>query len=120
LKARIRSFRDAFHGIGALLIYEHNARIHLVILIMVIVAGLLFRISGSDWMAILFVAGLVFVSECFNTAIEYLSDQISGQQNENIRKAKDVAAAGVLIAALISVITGLIIFIPEILLHFWR
>jgi diacylglycerol kinase (ATP) len=120
LKARIRSFRDAFHGIGALLIYEHNARIHLVILIMVIAAGLIFRISGSDWMAILFVAGLVFVSECFNTAIEYLSDQISGQQNENIRKAKDVAAAGVLIAALISVITGLIIFIPEILLHFWR
>ena len=118
-KARIGSFRDAFHGIGTLLIYEHNARIHLVILVIVIVAGLLFRISGSDWMAILFVAALVFVSECFNTAIEYLSDQISDEQNENIRKAKDVAAAGVLIAAAISVITGLIIFLPEILIHFW-
>jgi len=119
-KARIRSFRDAFHGIRTLLIYEHNARIHLIILIVIIAAGLFFRISGSGWMAILFVAGLVFVSECFNTAIEYLSDQITDEQNENIRKAKDVAAAGVLLAAVISVITGLIIFVPEILSHFWR
>ena len=55
-------------------------------------------------MAILFVSGLVFVSECFNTAVEYLSDQITDEENENIRKAKDVAAAGVLISAIISVI----------------
>ena len=119
-KARFRSFRYAFHGIRTLLIYEHNARIHLVILVIVIVAGLIFRIPGSDWMAILVVAGLVFVSECFNSAIEYLSDQITDEQNENIRKAKDVAAAGVLISAIISVITGLIIFTPEILKHFCR
>lgn len=117
LKERIKSFSDAFHGMGTLLISEHNARIHLLILVIVIGAGFIFRISGSDWMAILFVAGLVFVSECFNTAVEYLSDLITEETNDNIRKAKDVAAAGVLISALISVITGLIIFIPEIFRH---
>jgi diacylglycerol kinase len=54
------------------------------------------------------------VSECFNSAIEYLSDQITVEENDNIRRAKDVAAAGVLISAVISVATGIIIFLPEI------
>ena len=115
LTERLKSFRDAFHGIGTLLRYEHNARIHLFILVIVIIAGILFRISGTDWLAIFFVSGLVFMSECFNTAVEYLSDLITDEENENIRKAKDVAAAGVLISATISVVTGLIIFVPEII-----
>ena len=79
------------------------------------VAGILFKISAADWLAIVLVSGLVFASECFNTAIECLSDMITGELNENIRRAKDVAAAGVLIAAAVSVITGIIIFIPEII-----
>jgi len=112
---RFKSFRPAFHGIGTLLKYEHNTRIHLFILILVIVAGILLQISATDWLAILFVSGLVFASECFNTAVEYLSDMITDERNENIRRAKDVAAAGVLISSAVSAMTGLIIFIPEIL-----
>lgn len=115
LKNRLKSFRYAFNGIGDLLRYEHNARIHLVILMIVVITGLCLGITGYSWMAIMFVAGLVFVSECFNTAIEYISDEITGEPNENIRRAKDVAAAGVLISAIISVITGLVIFLPEVI-----
>jgi diacylglycerol kinase len=115
LTERLKSISNALHGVLLLLRYEHNARIHLVILISVVIAGMLLRLTGAEWMAILFVAGLVFVSECFNTAIEYLSDQITSEKKENIRRAKDVAAAGVLISAVISVVTGLIIFLPEII-----
>ena len=115
LDGRINSFRNAFRGIALLLRYEHNARIHLVILLIVIVAGFLLGISLNDWMAILFVTGLVFTSECFNTAIENLSDLITDQPNEYIRRAKDVAAAGVLLSAIISIAVGLIIFIPSVL-----
>lgn len=114
ISERLKSFSYGFQGIGILIRNEHNARIHLFILIIVIVAGILFRISGSDWMAILFVTGLVFASECFNTAVEYISDLITDEKEENIRRAKDVAAAGVLISAIISVITGLIIFLPKV------
>jgi diacylglycerol kinase len=114
LTGRLRSFKDAIHGVGTLLRYEHNARIHLFFLILVIIAGIFLRISGSDWMAILFVSALVFISECFNTAVEYLSDFLTDDYNVNIKRAKDVAAAGVLISAVISVITGLIVFLPEI------
>ena len=115
IKERLKSFRYAFQGIITLFSYEHNARIHLFVLVCVVIAGILIRISGIDWIAILFVTGLVFVSECFNTAIEHVSDAITGEQDERIGKAKDVAAAGVLISAMVAVLTGLIIFLPGIL-----
>ena len=36
LTLRFKSFKPALHGIGTLLKYEHNSRIHLFILVMVI------------------------------------------------------------------------------------
>lgn len=114
ISERLRSFRHAFSGIKLVLEYEHNARIHLVILIIVVITGFLTRISSGDWIAILVASGLVFISECFNTAVENLADIITVKQDENIRRAKDVAAAGVLLAAVFSVIIGLIIFIPAL------
>ncbi len=112
---RLKSFGNAFRGLASLLRYEHNARIHLAILLTVIVAGILLRIQLNDWMAILLASGLVFISECFNTAIENLADLITESRNEYIRRAKDVAAAGVMLSAIISVAVGLIIFIPAVL-----
>ena len=114
INEQLKSFRNAFSGIAGLFRYEHNARIHLFILIVVLLSGIFLRISPSDWIAIVFVSGLVFVSECFNTAVEYLSDVVSPEYNEKIKGAKDVAAAGVLISAFISVIIGMIVFLPEI------
>lgn len=111
---RLKSFRNAFSGIAVLLRYEHNARIHLFILVLVLLAGILLRISSSEWIAIAFASGLVFISECFNTAVEYLSDVVSPGNNEKIKKAKDVAAAGVLISAIIAVIIGSIVLLPYI------
>jgi diacylglycerol kinase len=115
LKDRLKSFTHAFSGIGVLIKQEHNARIHLVILVIVIIAGTLLKIPASGWIAIVFAAGLVFISECFNTAIENLSDVVSTEKNGKIKIAKDIAAAGVLISALTSVIIGIIVFLPVIL-----
>lgn len=112
---RLKSFRNAFSGIALLIKYEHNARIHLVVLVSVIAAGLLLHITTSDWIAIVLAAGIVFMSESFNTALEYLSDVISPEYNDRIRNAKDLAAAAVLISAFMSVIIGVIIFIPKLM-----
>ncbi len=112
------SFRNAFSGITVLIKSEYNARIHLVILVLVVIAGIVFKISSAHWIAIVLVSGLVIASECFNTAVEYLSDAVAPEANPIIGKAKDVAAAGVLVSALTAAITGLIIFIPAILRFF--
>ena len=110
---RLRSFRYAFNGIIDLIRYEHNFRIHLFVLLTVILAGIIFRISLTEWMAILFVSALVLISESFNSSLEHLSDAVSPGTNEKIRRAKDVAAAAVLISVIAAILTGLIIFIPK-------
>ena len=110
---RLRSFRYAFNGIIDLIRYEHNFRIHLFVLLTVILAGVIFRISLTEWMAILFVSALVLISESFNSSLENLSDAVSPGTNEKIRRAKDVAAAAVLISVIAAILTGLIIFIPK-------
>lgn len=112
---RLKSFRYAFNGISDMIRYGHNFRIHLVILMTVIAAGIILRISITEWMAIVFVSALVLVSEGFNTSLEHLSDAVSAESNEKLRRAKDVAAAAVLISALAAVITGLMIFVPELI-----
>ena len=112
---RLRSFRYAFRGIIELIIGEHNFRIHLVILIIIIAAGIIFRIELTSWFAIILVSALVLVSESFNTSVEKLADVINPEPDERIRKAKDIAAAAVLISAIAAVITGLLIFGPHLL-----
>jgi diacylglycerol kinase (ATP) len=119
LKERAKSFRAALNGIRLLVNNEHNARIHLFILVLVIIAGFLLKISASEWLALAILSGLVLAGECFNSAVEYLSDRISHEYDEEIRKAKDMAAAGVLISAFAAVVAGLIIFIPAILRLPW-
>jgi diacylglycerol kinase len=115
LRDRLRSFRYAFSGIIELIREEHNFRIHLAVLIIIIAAGIFFSISLSSWFAIIFVSALVLVSESINSSIEKLADAINPEPDETIRKAKDIAAAAVLISAITAVITGLLIFTPYLL-----
>jgi diacylglycerol kinase len=115
LKSRLGSFRFALNGLGSLLKYEHNSRIHLVAAILVIVAAILLKVSLSEWILLAIVIGIVFLTELLNSAIETLSDLIEPRYNEIIRTAKDYSAAAVLISALIALIAGCLIFIPKIL-----
>ena len=49
------------------------------------------------------------MGEALNTALEFLADEVSLEIRPRIGKAKDVAAAGVLIAALASVAVAIVI-----------
>ena len=115
LEKRAKSFKNAFSGLRILIRFEVNARIHLVVLALVIIAGILLKISPAEWLFIAFSAGLVLMAESFNSALEHLSDEVSSHYSRKIRRAKDVAAAGVLISAIVSVIVGIIIFLPRII-----
>jgi diacylglycerol kinase len=115
LQSSYLSFRFAVNGLKILFSEEKNAIIQLIILVFVIAAGLLFRLTGVEWIVIITVSMFVFACECLNTAIENLSDFVSGERNEKIMKIKDLAAGGVLISAIGAAIAGMIIFIPRIL-----
>lgn len=111
---RIRSFKYAFQGISALMREEHNFRIHLVLLAAVVIAGFSFRISAGEWCLCLLCFGMVLMAEAMNSAIEALSDLVMPDPHPLIKKAKDVAAAGVLLTAIAAAAVGLIIFLPYI------
>lgn len=93
---------------------EHNARIHLFATICVIIAGVFFKISLNEWIAIIFSIGLVFSLEIINSSIENIADFISPEKHEMIKKIKDLSASGVLISAITALMIGLIIFAPKI------
>jgi len=114
ISKRIKSFGFAFNGIKIFLKEDHNSRIHLFATACVILAGIYFEISTLEWLAVIFAIGFVITLEIINSAIENISDFISPEKNDSIKKIKDLAAAGVLISALTALIIGLIIFIPKI------
>lgn len=93
---------------------EPNFRIHVVATIMVIAAGLYFKLSTTEWLAIIIVIGLVLLTELLNTAIENIADFISPERHEKIKTIKDIAAAAVLISTIVALMVGLLIFVPKI------
>ncbi len=115
IKDRVRSFKYAFKGLAVLLKTEHNARIHVVIAILVIIACYLLKIEKWEWISIFLAIGLVFITELLNTALENLADVISPGLHEKIGFAKDLAAGAVLVAAIIALIIGCLVFIPRVI-----
>ena len=114
---RIESFGFAFNGLKILIKEEHNSRIHLFVAIVVVIVSFIFQISSSEWILILFSISFVLVTEIINSAIENISDFISPEKHNSIKKIKDLAAAAVLISSITALIVGLIIFLPKILLR---
>ena len=86
----------------------------MAVTIAVVVAGIWFGISREEWIWAAIAVALVWMAEAFNTAIERLGDSVTTEQHPQIGFAKDVAAAGVLIASTSAALIGLLIFIPHI------
>lgn len=113
IKKRLKSFGYAINGLITLLKSEHNTWIHLFATMVVIIAGFIFHISVLSWFMIVVAIALVWITEAINTAIESIVDLVSPEFHPLAKKAKDVAAAAVLIAAIIAVIIGFIVVYNE-------
>lgn len=110
-----RSLKNALAGIKLIFKNEINFRIELVAALLAIIFGFLFKISYYEWIAISLVMSLVFISEAINSSIEALADIMSKDFKVNIKYAKDVSSGGVLISTVVSLVTGLIVFLPYII-----
>lgn len=87
---------------------QKNAWIHVGFTIGVILMGTWLRISRQDWQVVIIAITFVWVAECLNTALENSIDLVSKEQNSLAKHAKDIGAAAVLMAAICSVILGLL------------
>lgn len=109
-----RSFRFAGAGIRWAWRSQRNFRIQAVAAVAVIAAGVGFQIAAWEWYALVLSMGLVGMAELLNTALETLCDRVTRERDAAIRRAKDAAAGGVLLAALAAFTVGLIIFLRRI------
>ena len=108
-----KSFGYAFEGIFAGIRGERNMKIHCFAAVCVVVAGVLFHISVTEWCICLVLFGLILSLELVNTAIEAVVDLVTEDKKPLAKLAKDTAAGAVLIAAVMAAMAGLLIFVPK-------
>lgn len=113
-KKIINSFKYAFEGIITAFKAERNMKIHIAIMLLVIVAGFVFKISITEWFVCILLFSIVIASELFNTAIETVVDMVMPEKNDKAKIAKDISAGAVLVVSIGAAIIGLMIFIPKI------
>lgn len=118
LKQRFNSFKYAFAGIYELVRSQPNMKIHVGFAILVTIAGFYFSISTTEWCFVIMSMVAVMSAEAFNTSLEYITDLVSPDYHPLAGKVKDVAAGGVLIAAIGAAIIGFIIFLPRVMILF--
>ncbi len=109
-------FFDAFRGMRVFWMTTNNLfkYVSSIAILFVIVLGFYFKVSSSEWMYLIFAIGFVLVSEAFNTAFEIDIDLTSPEYHPYAKDTKDVAAAAVLLSVFVSIIIGLVIFLPKI------
>jgi diacylglycerol kinase len=105
-----KSFVYALKGIWLAISDQRNVKVQLFVAIIVVGAGAYLRISSLEWCVILLCIAFVIGLELVNTAIENLVDLVTLERNPLAGKIKDIAAGAVLLASVISLVIGLIIF----------
>ena len=111
----ISSLEFALTGIFTAFKEEKNMRSHVLSALSAIIAGLIFRISATEWLFLLLSIFLVIAFEIMNSAVENVVDLASDYHfSMRAKNAKDMAAGAVLVVSGFAVITGLIIFLPKL------
>lgn len=111
----LQSFRYALVGMFELLRTQRNARIHACATVLVIALGVWTGLGSAEWCWIVLAVVGVWTAEALNAAVELVADATRPEYDPLIKRAKDIAAAGVLIAAVGAAAIGLLVLGP----HLW-
>jgi diacylglycerol kinase (ATP) len=109
---RLRSFGYALSGLRYVLRTQHNAWLHLLATALVCCVGIVLRVTVTDWRWLVLAIALVWFAEIFNTAFEFLCDAVAPEFSASVAKAKDIAAAAVLVTAVAASVIGASVFWP--------
>ena len=113
--ARTTSLKHALRGIAVFVRITPNFWVHFLTLVLLVVLGVIFKISAVSWIFIIFANGLVIGSEAFNSAIEIDMDLTNPGQHPMVRDTKDIAAGAVLIFGVVAWIVDLFVFLPPVI-----
>ena len=110
-----KSFSYAIQGILYGVANEPNMKIHLLAALAALVMGIIAGISRLEWAILSLTIFMVLAAETINTAVERAIDLFSTQQHPLAKIAKDLAAGGVLLAAVNAVVIAFILFGPYLI-----
>ncbi len=114
-RAFVQSLGHAWDGLRALFHYERNFRKHLAVGTLAVIAGMVLRLTLNEWLWLVLAIFLVLIAETLNTIVEAVVDLVVGTTYHDLAKrAKDVAAGGVLLAAMFAVIVGALVMLPAL------
>jgi diacylglycerol kinase (ATP) len=111
--ARAKSVKHALRGVSIIFRTQHNAWVHAVVGVVVVVLGFVLRISHLEWGLIILAITSVVAAEGFNTALEIDIDLTSPEEHPYARDTKDVAAGAVLLTAVGAIFVGILVFLPK-------
>jgi diacylglycerol kinase len=109
-----KMFTTAFSGIKYFFKTERNGKIQAGVSLITIISGLYLKLDAVEWIVIVLCIGSVLALEMINTALEHLCNMIHKDYHPSIKIIKDIAAGAVLTFSVISVVAGLIIFLPKL------
>jgi len=104
------SFGYAFQGWNQALSTQRNMRIHVSVALGLSVLCTPFHLEVWETALLLLLVGLVFSAELFNSALEACVDLCSPHHHPLAKRAKDTAAAAVLVLALAAVALFCVLF----------
>jgi diacylglycerol kinase len=114
-RSRMASFRYALAGWLYMLRYQRNTRIQAIFSILVFVVGLWLGIHPLEWAILILVITLNWMAEFINAALEAAVNLASPGVHPMARVCKDVGAAAVLLAAVASLVIGILVLGPPLL-----
>ncbi len=112
--SRVRAFRHAFRGWWYVVRTQRNAWIHTLVTTLVVLLAAWLGLPARDWAVLILTIALVWTAEFINTALEAVVDLANPRHHPLAKVGKDVGAAAVLIAALTSILVGLLILGPPL------
>lgn len=114
-RSRARSFQHAFAGWWYVVSTQKNAWIHALASTLVISLAIWLHLPARDWAVLSLAIAIVWIAEFLNSALEAVVDLASPNKHPLAKVGKDVGAAAVLIAALVSILIGCLILGPPLL-----
>ncbi len=113
-KRLIKSVKYAISGLIKAFRDEQNLKIQSIFAIFAIIFGFLLQIGKFEWLVVILTIGMVLLMELINSAIERLTDMLKPRLDPYSKEIKDIMAGAVMLASIMAVIAGVIIFVPKI------
>ncbi|MDA3839922.1 MAG: diacylglycerol kinase family protein [Patescibacteria group bacterium] len=115
IRRLFKSFKYAVNGLIKIFKEEQNLRIQFFLGLLALSLAWFYRIDKIELLLIVFSIGLVLLMETINSAVERVADVLKPRINTYVKEIKDITAAAVMLASIISLIIGISIFWPYLI-----